>query len=66
MSSAICATNGGTNPMNARKPSMLPRGDHLSHSLRKLKHHLKRWKCGGNRRGVDFKLSIVETNQGDG
>ena len=39
MSSATGATSGGTDPSNAQKLSMRARGEHLLHSLRKLKHN---------------------------
>lgn len=44
MSSATGATSGGTDPTNAWKLSMLARGKHLLHSLKKLKHDPKRLK----------------------
>ena len=40
MSSATGYISGGTDPSNARKPSMLARGENLLRSLRKPKHSL--------------------------
>lgn len=42
MSSATSAISGGTDPSNARKLSMLARGEHFLRSLRKLKHGPRR------------------------
>lgn len=44
MSSATGAINGGTDPLNVQKLNMQARGEHLLHSLRKLKHNPWRWK----------------------
>ena len=40
--SAICATSGGTDLLNALKRNKLAREEHLLHSLGKLRHHPKK------------------------
>ena len=44
VSSATGAINGGTDPLNVRKLNRQVRGEHLWHSLKKLKHNPGRWK----------------------
>jgi len=41
---ATCATNGGTDLLNALKRNKLAREERLSHNLRKQRHHPKKQK----------------------